>query len=113
MDILYRRGRATVREIESDLPDPPTYSAVRALLRVLEEKGHVRHVQDGASYVYFPTRDRARVRVSALTHVVNTFFGGSAAEAVATLLNLEGRALSADELDEIEEMIEQARREGR
>jgi predicted transcriptional regulator len=113
MDILYRRGRATIREIMGDLPDPPSYSAVRALVRVLEEKGHVRHGQDGPTYVYAPTRDRARARASALTHVVNTFFGGSAAEAVATLLNLEGRELSTSELDELEAMIEQARKEGR
>ena len=113
MDIVYRRGHATIRDVLDELPDPPSYSAVRALVRVLEDKGHLRHREDGPTYVYMPTVARDRVRVSALTHVVNTFFGGSASEAVAALLDLEGRELSATELDELGAMIEQARKEGR
>lgn len=113
MDIVYRRGQATIREVLAELPDPPTYSAVRALVRVLEEKGHLRHRQDGPTYVYSPTRPRDRVGTSALAHVVDTFFGGSASDAVAALLDLEGRELSRAELDELGAMIEQARKEGR
>lgn len=113
MDIVYRRGTATIRDILDELPDPPTYSAVRALVRVLEEKGHLRHEQDGPTYIYSPTVDRTRARTSALTHLVDTFFGGSASEAVAALLGLQGRDLSTGELDELEALIEQARKEGR
>lgn len=113
MDIVYRRGQATIREVLDALPDPPTYSAVRALVKVLEDKGHLRHTQDGPTYVYAPTRARARVATSALAHVVDTFFGGSASDAVAALLDLDGRELSRAELDELGAMIEQARKEGR
>ena len=113
MDIAHRRGRVTIREVLDELPDPPSYSAVRALVGVLEEKGHLRHIEDGPRYVYTPTQSRDRVRRSALAHLVDTFFGGSRAETVAALLELEGRELTADELDELGEKIEQARREGR
>lgn len=113
MDIVFRRGRATIREILDELPDPPSYSAVRALVRVLEDKGHLQHSQDGPTYVYTPTVDPGRARRSALAHVVDTFFGGSASEAVAALLDLGGRDLSRDELDELGALIEQARKEGR
>lgn len=113
MDIVFRHGQATIRDILEALPDPPSYSAVRALVRVLEEKGHLRHAEDGPRYVYMPTQDRSRVRTSALAHVVDTFFSGSAAEAVAALLDLRGRALSQDELDELSARIAQARKEGR
>ena len=113
MDIVYRRGQATIREVLDELPDPPTYSAVRALVRVLEEKGQLQHTQDGPTYVYSPTRPRDRVATSALAHVVDTFFGGSASDAVAALLDLDGRELSRAELDELGAMIEQARKEGR
>lgn len=113
MDIVYRRGKVTIREVLEALPDPPSYSAVRALVRVLEDKGHVQHQQDGATYVYTPTVDRERARTSALSHVVDTFFGGSATEAVAALLDLEGQELSRETLDELGAMIEQARKEGR
>lgn len=113
MDIVHRRGTATIRDVLDELPDPPSYSAVRALVRVLEDKGHLRHAQDGPTYVYSPTQARERARTSALTHVVNTFFGGSATEAVAALLDLEGRELTTDQLDELGAMIEQARKEGR
>jgi predicted transcriptional regulator len=112
MDVIYRRGRATAADVLEDLPDPPSYSAVRALLRLLEEKGHVRHEQDGPRYVFLPTVNRDRASKSALTHVVRTFFDGSASDAVAALL--EGDAKLDDaELDRLSAMIEQARREGR
>jgi predicted transcriptional regulator len=112
MDVIYRRGRATAAEVLEDIPDPPSYSAVRAMLRLLEEKGHVRHEQDGPRYVFLPIVNRDRARKSALTHVVRTFFDGSATEAVAALLNDGGR-LSDAELDRLSAMIEQAREEGR
>jgi len=112
MDVIYRRGRATAAEVLEDIPDPPSYSAVRAMLRLLEEKGHVRHEQDGPRYVFLPIVNRDRARKSALTHVVRTFFDGSATEAVAALLN-DGGKLSEAELDRLSAMIEQAREEGR
>jgi predicted transcriptional regulator len=112
MDVIYRRGRATAAEVLEDIPDPPSYSAVRAMLRLLEEKGHVRHEQDGPRYVFLPIVNRDRARKSALTHVVRTFFDGSATEAVAALLN-DGGKLSGAELDRLSAMIELAREEGR
>ena len=112
MDVIYRRGRATAAEVLDDLPDPPSYSAVRAMLRLLEEKGHVRHEQDGPRYVFLPIVTRDRARQSALTHVVRTFFDGSATEAVAALLN-DGAKLSTEELDRLAAMIDKAREEGR
>lgn len=113
MDIVFRHGKVTIRDVLEALPDPPSYSAVRALVRVLEDKGHLRHAEDGPRYVYMPTEDRSRVRTSALAHVVDTFFSGSATEAVAALLGMQGRTLSPDELDELSALIDQARREGR
>jgi predicted transcriptional regulator len=112
MDAIYRRGRATVADVLEDIPDPPGYSAVRAMLRLLEEKSHLRHEQDGPRYVFVPVVHRDRARRSALTHVVRTFFDGSATEAVAALLN-DGGKLSNEELDRLSAMIEQAREEGR
>ena len=112
MDVIYRRGRATAAEVLEDLPDPPSYSAVRALLRLLEEKGHVRHEQDGPRYVYAPIVNRERARKSALKHVVRTFFDGSATDAVAALLDGEAK-LDDAELDRLSAMIQQARAEGR
>jgi len=112
MDVIYRRGRATAAEVLDDLPDPPSYSAVRAMLRLLEEKGHVRHEQDGPRYVFLPIVARDRARQSALSHVVRTFFDGSATEAVAALLN-EGANLSSEDLDRLAAMIDKAREEGR
>ena len=109
---IYRRGRATAAEVLEDLPDPPSYSAVRALLRLLEEKGHVRHEQDGPRYVFLPTVTRDRARKSALKHVVRTFFDGSPTDAVAALLDGDTK-LDESELDRLSAMIEQARKEGR
>lgn len=113
MDAIYARGRATVAEVREGLPDPPSYSAVRALLRILEEKGHLRHEQDGPRFVYLPTVPAARARESALRHLLETFFDGSAEGAMAALLDLEAGELSAEEYDRLAEKIEQARREGR
>ena len=112
MDVIYRRGRATAAEVLDDLPDPPSYSAVRAMLRLLEDKGHVRHEHDGPRYVFLPIVHRDRARQSALTHVVRTFFDGSATEAVAALLN-DGAKLTPAELDRLAAMIDRAREEGR
>jgi BlaI family transcriptional regulator, penicillinase repressor len=109
MDEVYRRGQATAHQVLAELPDPPSYSAVRASLRVLEDKGQLRHVHDGPRYVYMPTVARARAGHSALAHLVDTFFRGSAAETMATLLELRGDELSSDDLDELSAMIERAR----
>ena len=111
MDIVYRRGRATAAEVLSELPDPPSYSAVRAALRLLEEKGQLRHELDGPRYIFAPTVPRDRARSSALTHVVRTFFGGSAEQVVNALVEQE--SLSPAELDRLAGIIERARREGR
>ena len=113
MDILYRRGRATAHEVLEDLADPPSYSAVRALLRLLEERGHVKHAQDGLTYVYAPAVARGDARKSALSHLVRTFFGGSVEDAVATLVETSRSKLSHEELDRLSEVIERAKKEGR
>ena len=111
MDILYRRGRATAAEVLEDMAEPPTYSAVRALLRILEDEGHIKHVQEGPRYVYLPAVARSDARKSALSHVVTTFFDGSVEQAVATLV--ERSKLSPDELDRLAQLIEKAKKEGR
>jgi predicted transcriptional regulator len=111
MDILYRRGRATAAEIHEALPDPPTYSAVRAKLRVLEEKGHVRHEEEALRYVYLPTVARDTARRSALRHLVSTFFEGSVEQAVAALVDLSASNLSRPELERISNLIEEAKKE--
>ena len=113
MDIVFRRGRATAAEILEEMPDAPSYSAVRALLRVLEEKGHLRHEQDGPRYVYLPTLAPERARRSALQHLVRTFFDGSATQAVAALLDMPDGRLSDEELDRLARLVEQAKEEGR
>ena len=112
IDILYRRGRATAAEVMEDLPGDSSYSTVRTQLRVLEEKGHVRHEQDGQRYVYSPAVPRGTVRRSALKHLVETFYEGSVEQAVAALLGGEGSRLTDDELDRIEDLIRKARKEG-
>ena len=113
MDVIYTRGRATVAEVLEQLPDPPTYSAVRALLRILEEKGHLSHEQDGPRYVFVPTVPAEKARESALRHLLRTFFDGSAEGAVAALLDLEASELSTEEFERLAERIERARKEGR
>jgi len=113
IDILYRRGRATAAEVMQDLPGNPSYSTVRTQLRVLEDKGHVRHEDDGQRYVYSPAVPRGTVRRSALKHLVETFFDGSVEQTVAALLGADGARLSASELERIAEFIERARKEGK
>ena len=113
MDVIYARGRATVAEVRERLPDPPTYSAVRALLRILEEKGHLHHEQDGPRFVFLPTVPAEKARESALRHLLRTFFDGSAEGAVAALLDLEASELSPEEFERLAERIERARKEGR
>src|SRR5215475_5616050 len=113
MDAIYRRGQATAAEVLADLPDPPSYSAVRAMLRVLEEKGHLRHEQQGPRYVFLPTVPRDKARRSALRQLVQTFFDGSTEQAVAALLDLSSAKLSDDQLDRLSQLIDQARKEGR
>ena len=104
MEIVYRRGRATASEVLADLADPPTYSTVRAMLRYLEDKGHLRHEQDGPRYVYLPTAPADEVRGSALSHVVRTFFDGSVSTAVAALL--ESRSLSRAEYERLSQILD-------
>lgn len=113
MDILYRGERLTAAEIQRAMHDPPSYSAVRALLRTLVEKGHIRHAQDGPRYVYFPVAGRERVARSAVAHLVQTFFQGSAEKAVAALLDVSAGKVSDEEFDRLAGMIEKARKEGR
>ena len=113
MDIVYRLGRATAAEVRENLADPPSYSAVRAMLRVLEEKGHVEHEQDGPRYVFVPTVSVESARRSAISRVLGTFFDNSLEEAVATLLDVSSSNLSAEELDRLARLIEDARKEGR
>ena len=113
MDVIYARCSATVREVMDRIPDPPSYSAVRAMLRVLEEKGHLTHEQDGPRYTYLPVVPREEARDSAMKQMLRTFFDGSAERAVAALLDLSGTDLSRSEWDRLAEMFEQARKEGR
>jgi len=113
MEILYRRGRATAAEIHQDIADRPSYSAVRAHLRSLEDKGHVRHEAEDLRYVYSPTGQPAKARKSALAHLVTTFFEGSPARAAAALLDSRSARLSDEELDHLSGLIEKARKEGR
>lgn len=110
MDILYQRARASAAEIHEAMADPPSYSAVRAKLRVLEEKGHVRHEEEALRYVYLPTVAREAARRSALRHIVSTFFEGSVEDAVAALLDLSAARLSEHDLDRIARMVEEARK---
>jgi len=109
MDVLFQRGRATAAEVQAALPDPPSYSAVRALLRILEEKKHVRHEAEGQRYVYAPRLDPAKARHSALSHLVQTFFNGSVAQAAAALLSHGGTKLSDEELERLSEQIDKTR----
>ena len=112
MDILYRRGRATASEVMDELSGEPSYSTVRTQLRVLEEKGHVRHEEQGLRYVYIPAVARRAARKSALKHMVDTFFDGSAEKTVAALLGGEGARVSEDALERIAELVAKARKEG-
>ena len=113
MDVLHARGHATVADVRAALPDPPGYSAVRALLRILVEKGHARHRAEGARYVYVPRVSPAAARRSALKRIVSVFFQGSIAQAMAALLETPDTQLSAAELDRLQQLIREARTEGR
>ena len=112
MEIIYARGEASAAQVLEQLPDPPSYSAVRALLAILVEKGHLRHRSEQGRYIYAPTRRRAKAGRSALVRVLETFYEGSLERAVAALLQSDSK-LTADELKRIGELIEQARQEGR
>jgi predicted transcriptional regulator len=111
MDILFRLGRATAAEVMAELPSDPSYSTVRTQLRVLEQKGHVRHQEDGVRFVYMPVVARHAARKSALRHVINTFFDGSPEKAVAALLGGDAAKLSDEELDRIADLIAKARKD--
>ncbi len=113
MDILYRDGKASAADVLKAMQDPPSYSAVRAMLRVLEEKGHVRHQSDELKYVYSPTVPRDKAKKSAVKHLLDTFFAGSPEQAVAALLDVSSTKLTEAELDRISALIEEARKEGK
>ena len=113
VDVVYRLGRATVAEVLAELPDPPSYSAVRGMLNLLEEKGHLRHVSEGLRYVYLPVVAAEHASRSAMAHVVRTFFAGSAADAASALFELPDRKWTKDELDQLNQLIKKAMKEGR
>ena len=113
MDIVYARGEASAADVHAALPDPPSYSAVRALLAILVDKGHLKHRTQKGRYIYTPTRRRAQVGRSALRRVLDTFFEGSLEKAVASLLRGSDANLSAEELQRLRQLIEQAQKEGR
>jgi predicted transcriptional regulator len=113
MDILYRRGEATVAEVMADLPDPPTYSAVRSILRILMEKNIITHREDGPRYVYLPAVNTDSARDDALKHVIRTFFDGSAEQAVAAVLRMSDAKLTDSEIDQLRDKIKKARVSGR
>ena len=113
MDILHRRGRATVAEVMTDLTGEPAYSTVRAQLRVLEEKGHIRHEEEQLRYVYLPAQSHRAASRSALKHVIDTFFQGSPEQVVEALLGKDGSAISREELDRIADLVDHAKRESR
>jgi predicted transcriptional regulator len=113
MDILYRLGRASAQDVLKGLAEPPSYSAVRALLRLLEERGHIKHVEEEGRYIYSPAVTRGEARRKALSHVVTTFFGGSVEQAMLTLVESSRSRLSTDELDRLAAIVEQAKKAGR
>lgn len=113
MDVIYRQGSATAAEVREQMPDPPSYSSVRALLRVLEEKGVLKHKQQGPRYLFMPTVRREKAKASALKHMMQTFFDDSAENVIAALMDISSSKLSEEEYKRLSEMIEQARREGK
>jgi predicted transcriptional regulator len=113
MDILYRQGKASANEVRDSMPDAPSYSAVRAMLRVLEEKGHIRHQAEGLKYVYLPTVGPDKAKRTAVKHVLETFFNGSPEQAVAALLDVASTRLTREELDRMSQLIENAKKEGK
>ena len=113
MDAVYRLGRATVAEVRAELPDPPSYSAVRGMLNLLQDKGHLRHERDGLRYVYLPAADPDEASRSALAHVVHTFFGGDTALAASALFELPRNSLSKADLEQLQALVRKAVKEGR
>lgn len=113
MECIYTQGKATADEVHRGIPDAPSYSAVRALLRILVDKGHVRYEKEGPRYVYFPTRSRKSAGGPALKRVMNTFFEGSIEKTVAALMNVHDKSPSNDQLDQLQRLIDQARKQGR
>jgi BlaI family transcriptional regulator, penicillinase repressor len=113
LNILYERGKATAADIQTALPDPPSYSATRALLRILEEKGHVQHESDGPRYVFRPRVGKQHARKNALQQLVQTFFDNSASDAAVALLDASSGKLKPEDLDRLEALIEKARKEGK
>ncbi len=113
LDLLYKAGKATAADVQAGLPDPPSYSAVRAMLRILEDKGHVRHDLDGLRYVYMPTVTRDRAKRSALKHVVNTFFDGSATQVMAALFEMSPNELGDEDLARLRSLIDNAGKDGK
>lgn len=109
VEVVFRLGRATVADVLAELPDPPSYSSVRAMLRILETKGHLKHEQDGPRYVYLPAMPQEKARRSVLRHMVNTFFGGSAVQAAAALLESEDATMSDGDLQRLRRLIARAR----
>jgi len=113
MDILYQQGRASAAEVRSAMADAPSYSAVRAMLRTLEEKGHVHHEMDGLKYVYLPSLGKEKAKRSAVKHLLRTFFGDSPEQIVAALLDVSAKKLTPEELNRMSDMIERAKKEGK
>jgi len=113
MEILYQRGQASASEVRTAMPDAPSYSAVRAMLRVLEEKGHIKHLAEGLKYVYVPVVAAHQARRSAVKHLLDTFFSDSPEQVVAALLDISSKKLTREELDRMAELIEKAKKEGK
>ena len=113
MDAIYRRGRATAAEVRAEMPDAPTYTTVRGLLRILERKGHLRHEEEGLRFVYSPSLPRQRAGASILSHIVRTFFDGSAANAMAAMLGSTERSVNAAELERLSDLVKKERRKMR
>lgn len=112
MDVIYNNGEATVAQVHEQIPDPPSYTSVRTLMRLLEEKGHLKHKTDGPRYIYMPTIPKTKAQQSALRQMISTFFNDSPTQAVAALLDLESTHLSEDEINELEILLQQAKQKG-
>lgn len=112
MDVLFRRGRASASDVLQELPDPPSYSSVRSMLRLLETKGHVRHEWEGPRHIYLPTKGRGKVQRSAAKHILETFFNNSMETAVAAMLGATDKPISREELERLAQLVERARRKG-
>ncbi|MBL8232984.1 MAG: BlaI/MecI/CopY family transcriptional regulator [Bryobacterales bacterium] len=113
MDVLYQHGKASAADVQKGMPDPPSYSAVRAMLRTLEEKGHIRHEADGLKFIYIPVENKDKVKRNTIRHMLRTFFSDSPEQIVAALLDVSGKKLTKEELDRMAGMIEKARKESR